>query len=165
MKRIILYVVGLCLLGYSPGWAAVTANSIITAQTPNNFKQNFVQGTDAAGTFKTYYTAGANGSKCNAVMIATNDGTAQHVMTLEIVNGGTSYPICTFTTALAPTNPPNNTYSATNEIGTTNCAGLPVDSDGNPYLQLINGDVLKGTFATALTSGDQIIAYPICADF
>src|SRR5215469_8478889 len=97
-------------------------------------------------------------------MYTTNDGTATHVMTLEIVNSGISYPICsTSTTTLAPTN--NTTYLAINPISVANCPSLPVDSDGNPYIQMINGDVLKATFATALTASDQIIAFSTCADF
>ncbi|MBV8054878.1 MAG: hypothetical protein JO071_06520, partial [Deltaproteobacteria bacterium] len=129
----------------------------------NNSKQNFVQGTDAAGTYKTLYTAGANGSKCNGLVIANNDGTATHVITLEVVNGGTSYPLASFTSTLAPTN--NTTYSTANALSSTNWPGLPLDSDGNPYLQLVSGDTLKGTFATALTSSDQIETFASCADF
>jgi hypothetical protein len=40
-----------------------------------------------------------------------------------------------------------------------------VDSDGNTYIQLISGDTLKATFATALTSADQIEMFASCADF
>ena len=141
--------------------AAVTANSVITAQTPNNSKQNFVQGSDAAGTYKTLYTAGGNGSKCNAVVVANNDASATHVITLEVVNGGTGYPLVTFVT----TSPTSGQYSTVNAISAINFPGLPVDSDGNPYIQLVSGDTLKATFATALTASDQIEMYASCADF
>lgn len=164
MRRILTLVAAFGLLStFTPAWAAVTANSVVTAQTPNNGKQNFVQGTDSAGTYKTLYTAGANGSKCNSVVAATNDGTAQHVLTFEIVNGGTSYPLSSFTSTLAPTN--NTTYATMNVISSTNFPGLSVDSDGNPYILLVSGDTLKATFATALTSSDQIEMYAACADF
>ena len=36
--------------------AAVTPNSDVTPQTPNNGKVQFLQGTDSAGTYKTLYT-------------------------------------------------------------------------------------------------------------
>jgi hypothetical protein len=154
--------IGLLLLAVSStSFAAVTANSVVTAQTPNNGKQNFVQGTDSAGTYKTIYTAGSNGSKCNGITVANDDASATHVMTFEIVNGGTSYHFSTFTT----TSPASGSYSTANAITTTNWAGLPTDSDGNPYIQLISGDVLKATFATALTSADEIDVFASCADF
>jgi hypothetical protein len=145
----------------APAFAGVTANSVVTAQTPNNGKQNFVQGTDSAGTYKTIYTAGTNGSKCNAVSVANDDASATHVITFEVVNGGTSYHFSTFTT----TSPASGSYSTANALSVTNWAGLPTDSDGNPYLQLVNGDVLKATFATALTSADEIDVFAACADF
>jgi hypothetical protein len=154
-------VLGLLLIPSSTSFAAVTANSVVTAQTPNNGKQNFVQGTDSAGTYKTIYTAGSNGSKCNGITVANDDASATHVMTFEIVNGGTSYHFSTFTT----TSPASGSYSTANAITTTNWAGLPTDSDGNPYIQLVSGDVLKATFATALTSADEIDVFASCADF
>jgi len=162
MKRLLVSLIAACLLASSPAaWAAVTVNSVVTAQTPNNGKQNFAQGTDSAGTYKTIYTAGANGSKCNGLVIANNDPSATHVITLEIVNGGTSYPLATFVT----TSPTSGQYSTVNAINSTNWPGLPLDSDGNPYVQLISGDTLKATFATALTSSDQIEVFAACADF
>jgi len=160
MKRFIFPLIGL-LLCAAPAWAAVTANSVVTAQTPNNGKQNFVQGTDSAGTYKTLYTAGSNGSKCNAVVVANNDASAAHVITFEVYNGSTGYPLATFTT----TSPASGSYSTVNAISSTNFPGLPVDSDGNSYIQLVSGDTLKATFATALTSSDQIEMFASCADF
>ena len=72
MKRIIF---ALCtVLLASPAFAAVTANSVVTAQTPNRGVVQFLQGTDSAGTYKTLYTAGTNGSICfglNPNMIKT----------------------------------------------------------------------------------------------
>jgi hypothetical protein len=53
----------------------------------------FVGTTDAAGTDKAVYTAGANGSKV-AGLVATNAGTA-HLLTLAINNGGTRYVLNT----------------------------------------------------------------------
>ncbi|MBV8453691.1 MAG: hypothetical protein JOZ29_15680, partial [Deltaproteobacteria bacterium] len=53
MKRLLVSLIAACGLSAAPAWAAVTANSVVTAQTPNNSKQNFVQGTDSAGTYKT----------------------------------------------------------------------------------------------------------------
>jgi hypothetical protein len=155
----VLGLLGILLSG--PAFAAVTANSVVTAQTPNNGKQNFIQGTDAAGTYKTIYTAGTNGSKCNGISVANDDASATHVITFEVVNGANTYHYSTFTTS----SPASGSYSTANALSSTNWAGLPVDSDGNPYLQLVNGDVLKATFATALTASDEIDVFAPCADF
>lgn len=159
-----LWLAGLLLVVFaSSALAAVTANSVVTTQTPNNGKQNFIQGTDAAGTYKTLYTAGSNGSRCNGLSVATNDGTAQHVLTFEITNGGNTYHLTSFTSTLAPTN--NTTYSTMNAMSSANWTGLPLDSDGNPYFFLVSGDVLKATFATALTTSDEIDMLAVCSDF
>lgn len=61
-KKLILSLT-LALLLMAPAHAATTPNSIITVQTPNRGIVQFLQGTDTAGTYKTIYTAGANGSK------------------------------------------------------------------------------------------------------
>ena len=43
--------------------------------------------------------------------------------------------------------------------------GLPVDEYGNPYIQLISGDTIQATFATALTSTAVINIVASCGDF
>lgn len=159
MKRIGIVLLWLTLAGSAS--AAVTANSVVTAQTPNNGKQNFVQGIDSAGTYKTIYTAGANGSRCNGIVVANDDASATHVVTFEIVNGGTSYHYMTFTT----TSPASGSYSTVSALSNTIWPGLPIDSDANAYIQLVSGDVLKATFATALTSADEIDVFASCSDF
>lgn len=159
LKRITALVFAAMLVSTS-AFASVTANSVITAQTPNNGKQNFVQGTDSPGTFKTIYTAGANGSRCNALVASNNDASATHVVTIEVVNGANSYPLGTFVT----TSPTSGQYNTVAALGTV-LFGLPVDVNGNAYIQLVSGDTLKATYATALTSTDQIDMFASCSDF
>lgn len=143
----------------APTWASVTTNAVVTAQTPNNGKQNFIQGTDSAGTYKTVYTGGANGSKCTGISVANNDASATHIITFEITNGGNTYHTVTITTA----SPGAGAYANASVLSAW--TGLPSDSDGNPYLLLVSGDVLKATFATALTASDEIDVLATCADF
>ena len=57
MRRFILPVI-LALGIVAVANAAVTPNSYVTPQTPNNGKVQFLQGTDSAGTDKTLYTGG-----------------------------------------------------------------------------------------------------------
>ena len=80
--------------------AAGTANSLITAQTPNRGLAQFLQGTDAAGTYKTIYTGGANGSKCFSLFSTNNDASATHLLTVQIYSGSVYYGGEAVTTAL-----------------------------------------------------------------
>lgn len=154
----------LCLLCVSaPAWASVTTNAVVTTQTPNNGKQNFIQGTDSAGTFKTIYTAGANGSKCTGMSVANTDSSATHLVSFEITNGGNTY----LTSSLTTVSPGVGATGSANAMSAW--VGLPSDSDGNPYVFLVSGDVLKATFASALTGSltplAQITVLITCADF
>lgn len=162
MKRLLAALLASALL-CGPASAAVTANSIVTAQTPNRGLVQFLQGTDSAGTYKTLYTAGANGSKCFGIIESNNDGTATHVVTLQVVNTAVKYGLEAFTTGLGDgllTGLP-----AKNVFAPVALPGLPTDSDGNPFLFLASGDTLQATFATALTSTDLINVLAWCSDF
>jgi hypothetical protein len=152
---------GLIICG--PAGATVTANSIVTAQTPNRGVVQFLQGTDTAGTYKTLYTAGSNGSKCFGMFETNNDASATHLITVQIVNGGKSYGGMAITTASSDGFA--NAVPAKSLMASGNWPGLPLDQYGNPYLQLISGDTIQATFATALTSTDLINIYVACVDY
>lgn len=143
--------------------SAVTANSVITPQTPNRGIVQFLQGTDVAGTYKTLYTAGSNGSKCWGMYLTSDDATA-HVITIQVTNGGIRYGGVAITTS---TTTPGyaNAAPAVAPMSQSNWPGLALDSDGNPYLMMISGDTLQATFATALTSSTRINLVATCADF
>lgn len=161
MRRILGVLVGVLLSASAA--LAVTPNSIVTMQTPTVGVAQFLQGTDNAGTYKTVFTAGASGSKCNGLWSTNDDGTATHVVTLQLTRGGIRYGGVAFTTTLSqgfsPAAPPLNVLSP------TLWPGLPLDSDGNPYIQLQSGDSLQATFATALTAGTRINLAVSCGDF
>jgi hypothetical protein len=147
----------------SSAYSAVTPNSFVAPQTPNRGVVQFLQGTDNAGTYKTLYTGGSNGSRCYGMWITSNDATA-HLVTIQIVNsavkyGGTAISTGTTTPGFA------NGAPAINAMSSSNWPGLPVDSYGNPYIQLINGDTIQATFATGLTSTDLINIVASCGDF
>lgn len=146
-----------------PVLAATTANSIITPQTPNRAIVQFLQGTDVAGTYKTLYTSNANGSMIKGIWETNNDGSATHLVTCQIVNGGVKYGGVAFTT-VSNSGFANNT-PAINLLDQSVWPGLPVDSDGNPYILLISGDTLQCTFATALTATDVINLTAVVTDF
>lgn len=144
---------------------AVTATPVYI-QNPKITPQSFVQGTDSAGTYKTVFTAGANGSKVTAVMVTTNDGSASHPLTLAVTRSAVTYPIITYT---LPINSGGD--GSTSGIDLLNggpsslLAGLPIDNDGQKYIFLESGDTLQVTFATALTAGKSIWAIAVGGNF
>lgn len=151
------------LFGISAAHAAVTANSVVTAQTPTRGIVQFLQGTDSAATYKTLYTAGSNGSLCKAMWMTTDDGSATHLMTVQIVNGGIKYGGTALTTVLSAgfttANPPQNLMAPSVWVG------LPLDNNGNPYIQLASGDTIQATFGTSLTASTRVNIVAACADF
>ena len=155
--------VAAALLASSVAEAATTPNSTVSPQTPNRGIVQFLQGTDAAGTYKTLYTAGANGSRCYGMWMTSNDP-ASHLVTVQIVNtavkyGGTAVATGTTSPGFASGAPPINLMTP------TNWPGLAIDQYGNPFIQVISGDTIQATFATALTASDLVNIVAACSDF
>lgn len=153
-------VAALCASFFFINSSLAVTNTPVYVQTPNIGAQTFIQGTDTAGTFKTIYTGGTNGSKCVGLMAASND-TVAHVLTVRITHSSTAIPMVGPTITGAA----NYASGGLNLMQSQNWPGLPIDSDGNPFFYLASGDVLAATFATALTSTDQINFMAVCADF
>jgi len=163
MKRLVAALLASAVFFGSQAFAAVTPNSIVTAQTPSRGIVQFLQGTDTAGTYKTLYTAGTNGSKCYGMLTNNNDGSATHLVTVQLVNTAVKYGGVALTTVsnagFTSGTPPQSLMSS------TVWAGLPVDSDGNPFIALNSGDTLQATYATALTAATLINVVVTCADY
>jgi hypothetical protein len=108
----------------------------VFVQTPKITPQNFVQGTDAAGTFKTIYTAGADGSKVVSITVTTTDTTAAHDLTLALTRSAVDYIIATTTI--------DGTGDTFVEGGfMPSIQGCPTDSDGQRYIHLESGEFLS----------------------
>lgn len=142
---------------------STTPNSIVTPQTPNRGVVQFLQGTDSAGTYKTIYTAGANGSKVYGLWSNNNDASATHLITVQIVNAGVKYGGVAITSVVNAGFA--NAAPAQNLLSPANWPGLPLDNLGNPYLLLVSGDTLQATFATALTATDVLNIVAVAADY
>lgn len=144
---------------------AVTATPVFV-QTAKITPQNFVQGTDTAGTYKTLYTSGADGSKIVSVVATTDDTTATHVMTLAITRSAVNYVLGACTIPLG-----SGTNGTTANIdflaggSSALIAGLAVDNDGQKYIYLQSGDTLTATFATALTASKRIDVISTAGNF
>src|SRR6185312_14237571 len=108
-------------------------------------------------------TAGSNGSICFGLSMSNNDGSATHLVTVQLVNSAVKYGGTALTTVssagFANATPPQSLMTP------SVWPGLPLDANGNPYILLISGDTLQATFATALTSSDVINIEVTCYDF
>jgi len=155
-KRIALLFV--LLLVSLPAFAATTPNTFVSAITPNRGQTQFTSST-TPGTYLTTYTAGTNGSKVVALYVSNNDSSATHVVTCGLFNAATQYASWTVTT----TSPTAGLYI--NLPMLTSWLGLPMDSDGNPYITMISGDTLQCTYATAVTAAKFVVVHAIVADY
>lgn len=102
---------------------------------------------------KTVYTAGASGSKVTSLMAVSTD-TASRDLQISITNGGTSFPIGTVSVVIGAGN--SGTVPSTNLLNNSQLPGLPLDSDGNPYIHLISGDTLTVSALTTVTAAKTI---------
>jgi hypothetical protein len=140
---------------------ALSPNQYITPQTPN---RGFVQIANADGqNQKTVYTGGPNGTKITGLIGQSTDTSGRDVM-VSITNGGTSYPLGSVTVAAGAGN--SGAVASTNLMAPAQIPGLPVDSDGNPYLFLASAsDTLTVEALSTVTSGKLITVIAIGADF
>jgi hypothetical protein len=98
--------------------------------------------------------------------VASDDGSATHVLTLVLTRSAVDYYIGAYT---LPVN--SGTSGSVANVDMLNggpsslIVGLPRDNDGQKYLFLVSGDTLRMTFATALTAGKRIDVNCISADF
>jgi len=168
MMRLLAGLLAAALIA-TPALAATTPNSVVTPQTPNEGRVQFLQGTDTAGTYKTLYTASANGSVCFGMEMTNSEASTTHLVTIQIVNtavkfGGTVITTVAGSGFAAATPSAQSITSVPAVAGVWNT--LPVDGNGNGYIQLVSGDTIQATFATAfVTTGAVINLRVACNDF
>lgn len=119
--------------------------------------------TNGVGTTNTnVYTAGANGTKISGLNATNNDGTAKS-LTVSILNGSTLFPLGV---ALLGVNAgANSTTASVDCLSQSLIPGLPVDSDGHPYIILVSGDSLQVTCNVAPGTGNTVTVVATCGDF
>lgn len=157
------------LCGSIPALAAIVNTPVFT-QVPKMQGTNFVQGTDAAGTYKTLYTGDADGTKVTGIWVTTNDGSASHLVTVQLGTTSSCGTQSNCYGGAAVTIAVNSGFAngapAVNIMSPTLWPGLPTDSDGNPYIYLSSASqAIQATFATALTASTQISITVIASDF
>lgn len=140
------------------------ASAPVFLATPQLGVAQFIQGTDAALTYKAVYTGATNGSRCVSV-VATNADSAAHVVRLRITRGATSYVLGAVDVgALAGI---NGIEPQANLLSTILLPGMPRESDGNSWVTLKQNDILQATYVTAFsgTTGEIINVFAHCADY
>lgn len=137
---------------------AVTPNSVVTPQTP---KRSAVQIVAAdASNQKTLYTAGSNGSKITGMILQSNDTSPRDIL-ISITRSATVYNLGCVTVPIGA----GNSGAVPSVNGLSAIVGLPVDSDGNPYLFLESGDSITIASTTTVTAAKTLNANAIGADF
>jgi len=137
----------------------MAANNVITAQQIGRAVVRFVQGTDGTLTPKSIYAANATnggtlGSQMKGLVAVSSDATSAHAVTLLLVNSGGTTEL---TTVSVPANSGNAAGTApVSLMAAAVWPGLPVDSNGNPYKNMIAGDTISAQYATTLASGATI---------
>lgn len=139
---------------------AVTSTPVFP-QTPNNGKVQ-IANADAQSQ-KTVYTGGSNGSKIVSLIAQSTDTSSRDIQ-ISMTNGGTSYPLGTVTVGAGAGN--SGATAGVSLLNITQIPGLPLDSDGNPFIFLASSsDVLTVEALTTVTSGKLVTVTAIAADF
>ena len=143
-----------------PGWASVTANSVVTAQTPRAYK---AQITNVSSTTAVNLVAGGvNGTKVISI-ICSNTDTSPYNVTFSVFRSPSSYVLGTVAIPASAGNVAGS--PPVSILNTTNVPGIPQDSDGNPYLFLEATDTLQMANASIVTAGKAISCHTVAADF
>lgn len=135
-----------------------------TPALPQKPNRGLAQINNAAGqSQQTVYTGGANGSKIVG-LIAQSTDTSSHDLQVSITSGGTSYPLGSVTVPAGAGN--SGATPSVNLLNGTQLPGIPIDSDGNPYLFLASAsDTVTVAALTTVSSGKLVTVTAIAGDF
>lgn len=103
-------------------------------------------------TLVTLYTAGANGSKIENIDATNTDTATAYAIQVWVVISATNYLLGTVNVPLSA----GNTTAAPNISILAGLTGLAKDSNGNPYLYLGSGAVLKVASLTTVNTGKAV---------
>jgi hypothetical protein len=132
----------------------------IFPQTVKNFPAQ-IQNSDASNKIS-LVTGAANGSKVEALMVSSTDTSARD-LALYMTISSVDYLL---TTIAIPANSGNtNALNSIDILRNAQIPGLAYDSNGNKYLYVANGSVLKINALTTVTSGKLIHALAFGGDF
>lgn len=104
---------------------------------------------------KTLFTAGASGSFLKALSVASDDS-AGEVVQVWITNGGTDYLLGNVAVPIGAGGAAAGTTPAVDLLNNTIFPGLPVDNDGQHYVPMKSGDVLKVSAVATITTAKTL---------
>jgi hypothetical protein len=113
-------------------------------------------------TKKTLVTAGTNGSKIAALIVTSTD-TAARILQLWLTRSAVSYLIGSVEITIASGS--DGTTPSVNLLNTTAIPGLPIDSDGQPYLFIAGADTLQASVTVTVTSAKEIDVISVFGNF
>ena len=113
-------------------------------------------------TLKTLITAGAQGSRVFSIVVASTDTTTRDLQ-LWLTRSATNYLIGTVNIPLSAGN--INSAPSISILNNTQMPGLPLDANGNPYIDLKASDMLAIATTTTVTAAKAINATAVCGDF
>lgn len=106
-----------------------------------------------ASNLVTLYTAGTNGSKIECIMATNTDTAAAYAITLTVVISATNYILGTVN---VPLSSGNTTAAPAISLLASSNIPLSKDPDGNPYLYLASGAVLKVNSSTTVNTSKVV---------
>ena len=115
----------------------------------------------SANTLATLVTGGGNGTKCNSLWATNTDASNAYLTQVWLTRSSTNYLLGTVNVPLSS----GNTAAAPSVNILSGITGLPLDSDGNPYLFLQSGDVLAVSATTQVASSQTLTAAANYANF
>jgi hypothetical protein len=112
--------------------------------------------------YATILTAGASGSKVVSAH-ATSDDTSDRIITLAIERSAVTYILSS--TNVLDLSGTNNTDPSVNLLASAQVPGMAVDNDGQRYLFLQSGDILKCKSNGAVTAAKVVNVIVVYGDF
>ena len=134
----------------------------IFPQTITNDIATFTSGQGT--TITTLYTGGANGSRVESIFV-TNTDTNPYTLNVYVYTPSTSYLLGTINIAASTGNtttiPTSNLLTYSGNIG----SALNRDANGNTYLYIASGSIVKVATTTTIASGKTVTFIAIGGDF
>ena len=172
MKKLLLAACAATVIWGGAAQAVVTVTQTpVFPQIPRQWKwQMLPAGTTVATTF---ITPGPNGSIIKSIVCTNNDSAQAQVVQFNVLRSTISYLLGSVNVPLSS----GNTAAAVpvNALAPTVIPGLPVDSDGNPYIYLegtnaaagtpAGADVLQASVTVTVNTGKATSCFATGADF
>lgn len=162
MKK--LFVLALCvLLAFANATQAGVTATPVFAQAPKPYVQQILPATTT--TTVILVTAGANGTIIKGINCTNTDTAAASLVQFNVARSAVNYLQTTVNVPLSSGNISAATAPPVNAMAPANWPGLPVDSNGDPFLNLASGDTLLMNVTVTVNSGKVVACTAVGADY